>query len=133
MDLVCFSTESRGLVEKYGPEHGFSAKWGHFVEKLRLIPGFSMKTAGLVETLGLDGFIHEKGADSKFSRPLDIESELKLLSYDLILEGTLDILVALYACLVNSEFLSSLCYSDVLLVNLDASCYESLSELSCSN
>ena len=58
---------------------------------------------------------------------------LKLLSYDLILESTLDILVALYACLVNSEFLGSLCYSDVLLVNLDTSCYESLSELSCSN
>ena len=58
---------------------------------------------------------------------------LKLLSYDLILEGTLDVLVALYSCLIYTKLLSSLCYSDVLLVNLYASSYESLSKLSCSN
>ena len=58
---------------------------------------------------------------------------LKLLSYDLILEGTLDVLVALYSCLVNTELLSSLSYCDILLVNLYTSCYESLSKLSCSN
>ena len=51
MDLVCFSTENRGLVEKYGPEHGFSTEWGHFVEKLRLRLGFSMKMADSVETM----------------------------------------------------------------------------------
>ena len=58
---------------------------------------------------------------------------LELLSYDLILEGTLNVLVALYRCLINAKLLSSLSYCDVLLVNLYTSCYESLSELSCSN
>ena len=59
--------------------------------------------------------------------------ETELLSYDLVLESTLDVLVALYSCLVNTKLLSCLSYCDVLLVNLYTSCYESLSELSCSN
>ena len=58
--------------------------------------------------------------------------ELKLLSYDLILESTLHVAVALYSCLVCTELLSCL-NCDVLLVNLDSYCCESLSELSCSN
>ena len=55
---------------------------------------------------------------------------LKLLSYNLVLECTLIILVALYSCLVSTELLSSL-YSDVLLVYVKTSSNESLSELSC--
>ena len=58
---------------------------------------------------------------------------LELLSYNLILEGTLNVLVALYSCLINAKLLSSLSYCDVLLVNLYTCSYESLSKLSCCN
>ena len=64
--------------------------------------------------------------------PLKCICKTELLSYNLILECTLDVLVALYSCLVNTKLLSCL-YSDVLLVNLYTSCNESLSELSCCN
>ena len=74
-----------------------------------------------------------KKSGPSFDDPDHFYRGLKLLSYDLILESTLDVLVALYVCLVYSEFLGSLSYSDVLLVNLKTSCYESLSELSSSN
>ena len=58
--------------------------------------------------------------------------ELKLLSYDLILESTLHVAVALYSCLVSTELLSCL-NSDVLLVDLESNCCKSLCELCSSN
>ena len=71
-----------------------------------------------------------KKEDVYFTSSFLLYTETELLSYDLILESTLDVLVALYSCLINTKLLSSLSYSDVLLVNLDTCCYESLSELS---
>ena len=76
--------------------------------------------------------IFKKNRDDWKSHPCSICRRLKLLSYDLILEGTLDVLVALYSCLVYTKLLSSLSYCDVLLVNLYTCSNESLSKLSCS-
>ena len=73
-----------------------------------------------------------KQKDRKISSGLLLYVMTELLSYDLILECTLDILVALDGSLVCSELLSRL-YCDILLVYLKTCSYESLSELSCSN
>ncbi len=57
----------------------------------------------------------------------------KLLSDNLVLESTLDVLVAFYSSLVCSELFCSLGNSDVFLVNLDSGSNKSLSKLCSRN